>query len=91
LALIFEDKGKTYSDRRIQKIRGYAARQMQRIEAEKENDFQNVDEHQQEWFDGRMMGNARRWEVWDSDQVREEWEPWNRFGEPFNKWRYHKK
>jgi hypothetical protein len=77
-----------YSEIRIQKIRDYAKRQKLRTDAEKENDFQdvNVDEFQNEWIEHKIKG--RKWERWNG--MIEEWEPWNRFGEPVNIWRYYK-
>jgi hypothetical protein len=77
-----------YKQIRRLKIEAYAKRQEQRTDVEKENDFQQIDEFQAEWFEKRMKGNARSWERWHG--MIEEWEPWNRYGEPVNIWRYHK-
>jgi len=88
MALIFDDKNNSFSITRIKKIREYAERQERRTEAEKQNDFQEVTEEQQGWINHRINAPARTWERWNADKVREVWEPWNRFGEPVNRWRY---
>ena len=80
----------SFSKIRRQKILEYAERQKKRTAAEKENDYQEIDEFQSEWVDTTMKGSKRSWEVWNADQVKEEWEGWNRYGEPVNKRRYYK-
>ena len=79
----------SFSEIRKRKILDYATRQKQRTEAEQENDFQDITEHQAELIERRIKGNARSWERWDG--MIEEWTPWNRFGEPINQWRRYKK
>ena len=74
---------------RRQKILDYAARQAKRTAAEKAKDCQDIDEFQNASVEARIRAPASTWERWDG--MIEEWEPWNRFGEPVNKWRYYKK
>jgi hypothetical protein len=95
MTLVFDEKDgagdvekATFSKIRIQKIKEYAERQKKRTAAEKENDFQDIDEFQNEWVEARMKGPRRSRERWDG--MIEEWEPWNRFGEPVNRWRRYK-
>jgi hypothetical protein len=100
MTLVFDEKDEeregeqdkaTFSKIRIQKILEYAERQKKRTSAEKENDFQAIDEFQQGWVDARIKGSKRSWEVWNADdQVKEEWEPWDRYGQPVNRRRRYK-
>jgi hypothetical protein len=85
-----EKEKESFSKVRIQKIKEYAERQKKRTAEEKENDFQLIDEFQREWIDTRIQGSNRSWERWNADKVNEEWEPWDRFGEPVNRRRYYK-
>lgn len=60
-----EHENNEFAEIRRQKILEYAKRQEQRTVTEKEKDFEEINEFQQEWFEPRMKGNVRSWEVWD--------------------------
>lgn len=86
-----------FAEIRIKKILEYAAKQAKRTTAEKAADYQVIDEFQNVWVEARIRAPASKWQRWwwsedrPDSKVIEEWEPWNRFGEPVNIWRYYKK
>jgi hypothetical protein len=82
-------KDKSFARIRAQKILNYATKQAQKSFTDKEKEFEVIDEYQHAWVDHRMKGSARSWARWNG--VIEVWEPWNRYGEPVNIWRYYKK
>jgi hypothetical protein len=78
------------SELRRLKILEYAARQRKQTKADKRKDSRRLTEYQKIWVENRMNGSKRSWDRWNADEVREEWEPWDRYGEPISIWRFHK-
>jgi hypothetical protein len=78
---------KNFQEIRIRKIRDYAQRQSKRSITDKKHDYQNLTEEQKKWVKTRMVSPAWTWLTFNGDHVLEEWEPWDRYGEPVNRWR----
>lgn len=74
----------TYSQRRIDKILDYAARQRNKSKFDKNRDFQRLTLNEKNWVERRMKGPQRSWERWNGEI--EVWEPWGFLGSPINKW-----
>lgn len=82
--------------RRLEALQRYARKQERRTAAQKQQDFQHIDEFQEQWVQTKMKirGSAKSWQRWWWDDNRpeshiiEEWEPWDRYGNPVNIWRY---
>lgn len=60
-------KDKSFAKIRIQKIQDYAERQSKRTDAEKETDFEDLNEEQKRWIKRRMAGPTLTWEVWNAE------------------------
>jgi hypothetical protein len=79
----------SFLEKRSKIILEYAHRQSKRSITDKKHDYQNLSEEQKNWVKTRMVGPACTWFTFDGDRVREEWKPWNRWGEPVIRWRYY--
>jgi hypothetical protein len=83
-----EEEAKEYhKNKRIAAIRNFAERRP-RPKLDPYADFDDLNIEQQEWVEGQL-NESRSWERWHG--MIEEWEPWNRYGQPVNIWRYYKK
>ena len=55
---------KSFAQIRIEKILYYAKKQSKRTDAEKETDFEDLNEEQEKWVKERMKGPGMTWQRW---------------------------